>query len=176
MNQSPIPGLGISVAKSNITSFLDMNRMRILVEEELVKHRNYPVPVNKYADMIEFLVPYTASSEKMVNDYYLQRGNLTQEGWVVLGRRNQDPQYSIIVADYPGFLSTWSKRESMPSDDKARFENHLRIGGVIHRQFIIKRIVQVLGCGVQPTESVENENELKINPKDSMKITRREMK
>lgn len=172
MNQS-IPGLGISSAKSNISSFLDLNRMKVLVEEELSKHRNYPVPVTKYSDMIDFLNKYSASAERMVNRYYMQRGNLTQEGWVVLGKRKEDGHYSIIVADYPGELSMWSKRDSLPEDDRTRLDHFLKIGGVIHRQFVIKRIVSVLGCGVEGTESIEDEASLKINPENSMRITRR---
>jgi len=168
-----LPGMGMSAARSNIKSFLDMNRMRLLVEEELSLDRNHPLNVGMYSDLIQFLTPFTASAEQLVGSHFTFRGNLSNQGEVILGRKTGDENYSIIVGDFVGPLSTWGKRSELPEPDKTKLDKYLGLAGVLHRQLIIKRICKVLGCEVEAIEQVEDPSQLKINPNESMMIKAR---
>jgi len=101
-------GAGISMARTNILGFTDLDELNRRVTQELAIKRTFPYSINSYMELVEFLHPYVESREKaeqFAKIHFDERGNITDSGWVVFGKYQDKPQQCIVVLDHGGFLN-----------------------------------------------------------------------
>lgn len=123
--------------------------------------------------LVEFMQPYIKqdNAEYLARTHYSMRGNLTMNGWVLLGKRKEDDNFSIAVGDHPGQLTFWNQRDKLKDEDRVRWNAWLKLAGANHRRRVIQRVSRALGCTTQPMEEIK-EDQLKMMPDSLIKVER----